>query len=949
MRESAAAQFPLTLDAKWPARSGACVWHSACCSLCTVSIPLTDLCTLANRIWCCTLCATLGVQYFGCSRWLPCLQQELVQLLAFDYRSLECHVEGVYIHGVRSTALYAQHNSKTSSMGSVCYPLKFENGKVYQYTYTTSTLFSEVNTENKLGATQKDVGVQLSVNFDLTALLTSDDAQFLKLQLTSAKFSSVARPTEERDLPSLLKYPAFFEMTGDTIEKVFLVDADPVFSTNIKKGIMALFQVKEGAGERTEVDVCGECKVSYAVPSPGTVSKTKNSCQNLEIAGQFTSPNKVLGLTVWNKATVHYELKDGVVHTATGTTRLVSYLNLRTNTGRSLVMSLLPSDDEVQQCTESSCQSPKQLVGKLHDDLMKEKLATLDSAKAFVKMLRSFRNSGKATLAEVLSSPDSYYIVQQLIDIATAAQTRPAQEALMDLVSFEDDYALEYPERYLFAAAYSTHPSESLIRDLITVLGKKLPSETLKESLLLGLASIINTYCQVKVQCQQPIVKEVQTLLVTGLENCGEQTCRQMYLRALGNAGLPDTIAVILPHTETPNAAMLSCTAIEALRRMHKQFIDDSVKQAMLRILHQNQVQYDSSVRVAALMMILRNQPSPQVLKDILLAGLDQTNFEFSTYVVNSVRDAAVTDASVRQSLSAVLQDPFFNNYHVLSQKGKSSIFTNFLAKTTDINATYTMYIENSNAGIMKKSGMDVNLLGKLLNQPFMKFGIYAEGLESLVGDEEEGEQNDDAAPVEPTAGMSFNLMDVLLRQIEFFRGSAGLMSAVWNAPSELTSALQGNLLLQDHFQRVHLSNGLVVEVEVLGVLSMDLSGYASISLWNRNCEALIKNSGALYIEGTMRLDSSLLKSGLVFSGEGQSAIDFTVDADFYEMPLKLCMQMLRPAFTFKQSVVKYERLKGLKRLRRRRSKSSKITAESYFLNKANTEECRVMKKEDEE
>nr|KAG5707699.1 hypothetical protein BaRGS_003274 [Batillaria attramentaria] len=645
-------------------------------------------------------------------------------------------------------------------------------------------------------------------------------------------------------------------MTGDTIEKVFLVDADPVFSTNIKKGIMALFQVKEGA-----------------------VSKTKNSCQNLEIAGQFTSPNKVLGLTVWNKATVHYELKDGVVHTATGTTRLVSYLNLRTSlnggilssqklfleransqgpfalssveeavkqaekdTGRSLVMSLLPSDDEVQQCTESSCQSPKQLVGKLHDDLMKEKLATLDSAKAFVKMLRSFRNSGKATLAEVLSSPDSYYIVQQLIDIATAAQTRPAQEALMDLVSFEDDYALEYPERYLFAAAYSTHPSESLIRDLITVLGKKLPSETLKESLLLGLASIINTYCQVKVQCQQPIVKEVQTLLVTGLENCGEQTCRQMYLRALGNAGLPDTIAVILPHTETPNAAMLSCTAIEALRRMHKQFIDDSVKQAMLRILHQNQVQYDSSVRVAALMMILRNQPSPQVLKDILLAGLDQTNFEFSTYVVNSVRDAAVTDASVRQSLSAVLQDPFFNNYHVLSQKGKSSIFTNFLAKTTDINATYTMYIENSNAGIMKKSGMDVNLLGKLLNQPFMKFGIYAEGLESLVGDEEEGEQNDDAAPVEPTAGMSFNLMDVLLRQIEFFRGSAGLMSAVWNAPSELTSALQGNLLLQDHFQRVHLSNGLVVEVEVLGVLSMDLSGYASISLWNRNCEALIKN-----------------------------------------------------------------------------------------------------------
>jgi hypothetical protein len=38
----------------------------------------------------------------------------------------------------------------------------------------------------------------------------------------------------------------------------------------------------------------------------------------------------MLGLTVWNKATMHYELKDGVVNRATGTTRLVSYLNLRT-------------------------------------------------------------------------------------------------------------------------------------------------------------------------------------------------------------------------------------------------------------------------------------------------------------------------------------------------------------------------------------------------------------------------------------------------------------------------------------------------------------------------------------------------------------------------------------------------------------------------------------------
>lgn len=56
-------------------------------------------------------------------------------------------------------------------------------------------------------------------------------------------------------------------------------------------------------------------------------------------------------------------------------------------------------------------QQPKELVSQLHDDLVKDKLATLDSAKAFVKMLRSFRNAGKSTIAEVLTSPDSYYLV----------------------------------------------------------------------------------------------------------------------------------------------------------------------------------------------------------------------------------------------------------------------------------------------------------------------------------------------------------------------------------------------------------------------------------------------------------------------------------------------------------------------------------------------------------
>ena len=48
-----------------------------------------------------------------------------------------------------------------------------------------------------------------------------------------------------------------------------------------------------------------------------------------------------------------------------------------------------------------------------------------------------------------------------------------------------------------------------------------------------------------------------------------------------------------------------------------------------------------------------------------------------------------------------------------------------------------------------------------------------------------------------------------------------------------------------------------------------------------------------------MQINSPELGLGLTFTGEGQSNIDYTGNADFYTMPLKLCMEMKRPEFTF--------------------------------------------------
>ena len=62
------------------------------------------------------------------------------------------------------------------------------------------------------------------------------------------------------------------------------------------------------------------------------------------------------------------------------------------------------------------------------------------------------------------------YFRPQLIDVGAATQTPYAQKAMLDLVQFEQDYSTEYPERLLLAMAYSSHPGDYLLKDILVSL-----------------------------------------------------------------------------------------------------------------------------------------------------------------------------------------------------------------------------------------------------------------------------------------------------------------------------------------------------------------------------------------------------------------------------------------------------------------------------------------------
>ncbi|ESO84249.1 hypothetical protein LOTGIDRAFT_229701 [Lottia gigantea] len=865
--------------------------------------------------------------------------------------------------------------------------LQYEVGKIYKYSYDTSVSFTDI--ENK-GEKGKNVGYQLQMDVDISVVYKHSQSQIFKLKITSAMLTSASRPNQEKTLGTLLKYPFYFELSEDSVNHVYVVEHDSVFCTNIKKGIAAFFQVQREPGARTEVDVSGECSAVYSKTSKGII-KTKEHCENMEIAGQFSTTNPAAGVTVKSTTTLNYEFKENIISKLDGINTVLSIVDARSsingatyssqgfnlkNTvesavtisagsmeeaisllekdiGQSLIISLLPSGSERQQCTKNKCIPATEVAVSLKDDLVNDKVATLESAKAFIRMVKSFRNSGKNTMAEVFSSPESYYIIPQLIDVAAATQTGPAHDALMELLNFEDDSTVDYIERYLLAAAYVTHPDEFMLKHMLKNFQKTTSESLIRESLLLSMSAVLYTFCQVKQQCQLKIVNDVKKVLLENITQCEDDQCKLMYLRALGNAGFPDTISTILEFSEKSVSSMVSFTAISALRRISKTHFTFENKRSLLRIFHQTKQQYDSSVRLSALNALLRIGLSVVELEEILLSCQYQTHFEISTYVIKKITDEAEIDMNLKEKLNQVLQRSYVNNYHTLSQRGKSSSLTSYLAKSKDVNSTYTLSFETTNSGIMKRSGMIVNMMGKNWKRPFMHFDIYADGLESLLGDsdgEAEGEAEEDNAEditeeegVEATAGMSLTLFDVILKQIEFFRGTAGLMSAAWNAPSELTSALQVNVLLQDHSEKVHLSNGMIVDIQVQGVTSLDLSGLVSISLWSRNSHSVIKNRGGMYLEGTMKLDSTVLNTGIIFSAEGELVIDFITDVDFYEMPLKLCLQMERPDVEYKQKFTKYEKLKGFKSYRYNYTDNFKIPSTSFLLNTANSKQCKQM------
>ncbi|ESO12484.1 hypothetical protein HELRODRAFT_159026 [Helobdella robusta] len=594
-----------------------------------------------------------------------------------------------------------------------------------------------------------------------------------------------------------------------------------------------------------------------------------------------------------------------------------------------------------------------QFVKKLRKGF--NKVGTIENSRSFIKLVKCFREANNETIVEaVLKMKKHFAYYKILLDAVCVAQTFSSYKALMTLVDFKDESNILL-EKILFSLSLATYPPEEYIAFLLGLIKHPFKDSRLYEAALNTLGALLHTMKKQTHQSNNMLVHNVEKVLLQKLNDCDNRTsspsssslasCQEVLLRCLGNMGFTNSVSKIMEVVESSEVASVSETGLKALRHVDDAEIE-KLKERLKNIFQQKIKKYELPARSEAFQLLLRTDLTEEDVEDIYAVSLDPSNQEFGSFIQSKLVDASKTDERLRNVIRKVQKNNVLNNYDTMTRKGSSLFFSSSFLDSPPI--TYSMYVENGKSHIVRRSGMSVDL--HLTEEPdlyfptsrepddiyqqqreikhrfkknlqFYKFELFATGMEALLGEKQEDDNNNEHKIKEPigyfhydSAGLSLDIMGVSNRPTIFFKSQGELMSALWNAPSELTSAFQVNILLHDHHQRIQLENGMTVNLVVIGSISLDLSGSLLYSIWNKNAQSLIRNTVSYSLDTELELVDTKDTIKLNRRQDIQTAIDFMTDVNFSDAT-EMCLTMFTSsAPDLRYEINTYECLDGCKK-----------------------------------
>lgn len=424
------------------------------------------------------------------------------------------------------------------------------------------------------------------------------------------------------------------------------------------------------------------------------------------------------------------------------------------------------------------------------------------------------------------------------MDLLAAVQTDESHEAFKQHLNFTNEDHFDSIERYLQSLLVGVQPRESILRDLFNVITtQEIENEKLKDSLVQTITSMSRKFASTN-GYESEIIKLVQDFLMKSIEKCGEENdCKIMYIRGLLNLQSPSSLSKLVD-LALFQPYQISVIAMKALSRFSSTHLH-GLKKDFKRIFYQPKKRYDSSARTIALDILLDLNPTEEDMQEfIAFLKSDDPAFEVRQYLIQKLRMRAEKCSDFNEKLrNALKNDPEGNNWNKFGAiKGLSTALTRKFSQNPSFNGSL-LSVQEIKGGVLKRGTVDMLVEFKDEKFSIFSLGLFAGGLSSFVSSSDE--ENDSEEDTTATAGMELAVQGSYLRPLIFFKGQGELMGHVWSGTaSEPTSAYQGITLLQDHTQKLILNNGILLEFNANGAMSMDLNGKMEISLWYKNANS---------------------------------------------------------------------------------------------------------------
>ncbi|XP_020285728.1 microsomal triglyceride transfer protein large subunit isoform X2 [Pseudomyrmex gracilis] len=846
----------------------------------------------------------------------------------------------------------------------------WETGSGHRYKLTTTLIFKEAGPPRSGG----DVGFRLTGELDVIAVWQdhSDPNVFLlKFQLISPQLWIKSRraPEPEGFVEHLSKVDQIAEKPflvlwrhGD-VQAVYMDSTESASSANLKRGVASLFQYRTLDDEVRQRDASGLCDVIYTSAGENIVQKRKSACTHSALPPTRRHPNPIFAVNLESYRNSTYILTQSLLpervvdhethgmtltaksdvgttvvseRTLEQTSKVLSAGVIQADSVKYAVAVLQPGYREVVielqpepvSCPDAGCPTIDKTIEEHREALTESALGTAKSASAFLKLLPLVRDARPEDLQKILKTPRNRKIKMQLLDVFGSASTLPTYKAIV----FQQDRNQDEIERYLWALSLSSTPHTNVAYDVLKRSEETMQNDKVSETYALIAGAMARHHGSPE------MIENARISLELGLDTCNSEECKLKFVGALRNLKSQAAIPKLLEHALSREKA-ISVAAWRALAALPREAVTKELKTAADRVFYQIGSPRDSSARTIALNIILENDPSEEVIRDLVnyLSGNDPS-YEVRKYLSQRLEQIAEKNERVAEYLNRIYATGGVkvNNYHVRTHRGLSTAFTRDFFRSSDSNGSLVT-IQEVNAGLLKRGIVDVVLETDKNQQAMFSLGIFTGGLSSIVSSDEETEPDDDM----PTAGMEIDFLGVGVRPFVFFSGQRELMGHVWSGTaSDKTPAFQTIAPLHSHSEYVPLGSGFVAEIDVQGAVSFELAGQVQLSLWSKNAQSLVEMNAGVMIHGGIRTHSNFVQSKAEFSMSTEPKLKLSTDLD-YSGPVSLCMKLSQPVTTVKYQVYKIERIAG-SRHKLRKTRRSKIYSpgRTYKLNQKNNEMC---------